>query len=75
MVKDFCAICGSKDLKMKVRELEFKFPNPGTIVVSQECEECQSCGEKYFDSKQISELSTKIAKAKKELESNKQKSK
>ena len=63
MKNDICIKCGSKDIAIKEKEFEFSLPNPGKISVSQECKECQSCGEVYFNSKEIDELSVKIKNA------------
>jgi YgiT-type zinc finger domain-containing protein len=63
MKGEFCAVCGSTNLRQKVREMEFKIPNPGKVAVRQRCKECQECGERYFDDRQIAELSKKIKNA------------
>lgn len=63
MRKDFCVKCGSEDLVIHEKEIEFNFPNPGRFAVNQECKECLSCGEIYFNSKQMNELSLKIKDA------------
>lgn len=68
MKNDFCVRCGSHDIKVVEKHLEFTFPNPGTIEVNQECNECQECGETYFSSKQITELSHKIEEEKDKIE-------
>jgi len=60
MKKDFCVSCGSEDLVIHEKKLSFPFPNPGTLDVVQECKECLSCGEIYFNSKQMNELSVKF---------------
>mgnify|MGYP001571633875 CR=1 FL=1 len=68
MKDDFCVRCGSNNIKLVDKKLQFNFPNPGTIVVVQKCNECQECGETYFDKNQITELSSKIEQEKKNLE-------
>lgn len=60
MKNDICIKCGSEDLVIKEKKLEFNLPNPGGITVNQECKECQSCGEIYLNSKEIDDLSVKI---------------
>ncbi len=65
MKNDVCIKCGSDDLVVREKELEFNLPNPGRIAVNQECKECQSCGEIYFNSKEMDELSVKIKNAQK----------
>ena len=60
MNNEFCVKCGSKNLKMKEKEFTFTFPNPGTVVVKQKCEECQDCGEAYLYERQAIELAKKI---------------
>jgi YgiT-type zinc finger domain-containing protein len=63
MKNDFCVKCGSEDLKTHEKELKFDLHNPGIVTIKQECKECQSCGETYFNSKQIHELSIKLKAA------------
>jgi uncharacterized protein with PIN domain len=60
MKDDFCVRCGSNHIEVVEKELEFNFPNPGIVTVFQKCNECQECGEMYFDKKQIAELSHKL---------------
>lgn len=68
MKNDFCVRCGSHEINIVKKHLEFTFPNPGTVEVDQECNECQECGETYFGSKQMIELSNKISKEKGKIE-------
>lgn len=68
MEKDFCVRCGSHSIKTVEKHLQFTFPNPETIEVEQVCNECQECGETYFDSKQMTELSHKIEEEKEKIE-------
>jgi len=65
--KDFCVRCGSENLKDVNREIKLPRPNPGTMTVIQECNECQECGEIYFKKRQIEELSRKINAEKRKL--------
>ncbi len=60
MKKDFCVKCGSDNLIDVKKEIEIPLSNPGSINVLQELNECQECGEIYFNKKQIEELSIKI---------------
>ena len=69
MKNDFCVRCGSHNIKTIEKHLEFTFPNPGTIELDQKCDECQECGETYFSSQQMTELSQKIKEEKERIES------
>lgn len=68
MKDDFCVRCGSHDIKTVEKRLEFTFPNPGTLKIEQKCNECQECGETYFNSEQMTELSDKIHEEKDKIE-------
>lgn len=61
-----CVKCGSSNVILKKKEMEFKLPNPGSVEVVQECNECQECGETYFDSEQMHELSKSLDNARKQ---------
>lgn len=69
--KDFCVKCGSENIRLQEKEMEVKFPNPGTIHVKQACSVCQDCGDSYMDRSQISELSKKVSEERHRLESSK----
>lgn len=60
MKEDFCVRCGSENLKDVEKEIEIPLSNPSKIIVTQECNECQDCGEIYLNKKQIEKLSKKI---------------
>lgn len=60
MKDDFCVRCGSENIKIVAKRMDFDLNNPGKISVIQECSVCQECDETYFDEKQIDELSEKI---------------
>jgi YgiT-type zinc finger domain-containing protein len=60
MTEDFCVRCGSGNIKTVSKRLQFTFPNPGTVTVTEECNECQECGETYFSEGQMHELSLKL---------------
>ncbi|MBI4895789.1 MAG: YgiT-type zinc finger protein [Candidatus Aenigmarchaeota archaeon] len=68
MKNNICIKCGSKNLKENEKEFTFTFPNPGTVVVKQLCEECQDCGETYLDEHQAIDLARKVDNSKKKLD-------
>jgi uncharacterized protein with PIN domain len=57
---DMCTTCGSEDIRVEEKDLEFDLPNPSKIRVRSTCMVCHECGDEYFDRNQISELSKKI---------------
>lgn len=60
MKKDFCVKCGSENLIDVEKEIEIPVSNPKSIVIVQKLNECQDCGEIYFNKEQMEELSKKI---------------
>lgn len=56
-----CPICGG-DIILAKKKVLISVPNPGELLIDAECEECQKCGERYFDEKQSNALAKKIDK-------------
>ena len=65
---DYCVRCGSHNIETVEKRMQFNMPNPGMVTVVQRCNECQECGETYFDDNQMSELSKKLKSEKSKLE-------
>ncbi len=65
---DYCVRCGSHSIETVEKKMQFNMPNPGLIAVVQKCNECQECGETYFDDNQIAELSKKLKSEKSKIE-------
>lgn len=60
-----CAYCSSENVKLqKNGKLKYELPNPGKIEMTADFYECQDCGEKYLDEKNMEKVCGEIDKAK-----------
>jgi len=61
-MKIICNFCGNKNFKKKEVQYIYKHKNQFLIVNNVPCEECEYCGEQYFEAEVLKKIEEEFRK-------------